>query len=180
MPRKSDFDWPAHSDELKLRYERGDPTKDIARDFGVTKNQIVSRARTMKLTHPSRIPENMKKNILAKKREEKMEAKRVAETLLLHESEKPIAPPKKYFQPENVIKMPERPSEPIITARPYDTRKSTECAWPIGEGESMMACCRKLQQGQKRYCAEHASLAYAPSTSKARVMTAPARRRYSR
>lgn len=61
---------------------------------------------------------------------------------------------------ENLLRI-----EPVITlpagsmARPWETRKEGECAWPVntwapGEGRSAMSCCAPVSEGSP-YCREH-------------------------
>lgn len=66
--------------------------------------------------------------------------------------------------------MPFDPVSPIPdlaqTARPWLTRRSGECAFPIkGEGWTLRSCCRPA--GLRGYCQRHEAIMRGPSSSSA-------------
>jgi hypothetical protein len=81
---------------------------------------------------------------------------------------KPKAPPKKSSEQPPVLAMPTVKRE-YTGARPWITRQSFECKFPVsGAGADTMSCCKptRLLYG---YCKEHEAVVYLPQKARIRV-----------
>lgn len=67
-----------------------------------------------------------------------------------------VAPP----APEPAPRPPEAKCDPVISplARPWEERKTGECAWPIGERGAVQSCCNPVRAEGASYCLGHEAL----------------------
>jgi len=157
-------------EQLRVLWQEGLTTSEIAKRLGVSKNSIVGKIHRLKLPgRPSPIKKEEKDTKTpAKKLFEKVKEKFSKKTKDAPdiEPEKPVTTQVEVEVaiPETVSVMPtpevqeEREAEVLVKLTDLDNHT---CRWPIGDpkDENFHFCGKKIKTGQT-YCDEHSAIAF--------------------
>lgn len=165
--RETRMEWTAKSiDLLRALWAEGHSTAEIGRRMGVTKNAIVGKAHRLDLpARPSPIRKMEASGAPSSAHRRKPAAVRDAAPAIAAVAVRavPQAP-----QPQPAPRLAAAPAQVASAQVSHFPRASLRsCCWPIGEpGQREFRFCGCEAAPGKPYCAEHAAIAYQPSSKK--------------